>query len=1602
MDLTRIDTIVQFTAGSSTPWGDLGNIVPVGAIIIDTVNKIVKEGDGTKLYADLPVCLDYDFTGGTSSANTPLPAEEGNICIAENSEYSASAVKLATLLTQISGYVTANAAQQTRIDAAVTANLVSDVPANTPNGTIVICSGGKYIASTRTMTQLISDLALLSVGRRTHINDIEWYTDANLSIKLDNQNEIIENNTYWVKVTGFHDTTEFKNVDIGMTTVSPNVTVTTDKDYITYGILAAVYGGANDDAFWGVAVDSNDNIICVGETSSEGVDSPTYANALVIKFDTNLNILARKIYNGANYETFRGVAIDSNDNIICAGHTYSEGVGSTTYCSALVVKFDTNLNILARKVYSGANHDAFWGVAIDSNNNIICAGATLSEGIGSPTYINALVVKFDTNLAILARKIYSGTNSEIFWGVAIDSNDNIICVGHTLSEGVDSQTYTNALVVKFDSNLNIVARKYYGGTNYDEFWGVAVDSNDNIICVGCTLSEGVGSPTYWNALVIKFDTNLAILARKIYGGTNTEIFWGVAVDSNDNIICAGETFSEGIGSPTYTNTLIVKFDTNLNIIAHKIYGGVAEDVFRSIAIDSNNNIICVGPTRSEGIGATTYKNALAIKFDDELSVGTVTGTVLTGLTLGDSALTLTDSNLTLGDSALTLTDSNLTLADSTLTLVDSALTLEQDTLVVARKTVPTRLYTAIYSQSTSATFNSIISEPPNNIPLIIAVGQEVGADGITRALIVRFSDTLNVLARKIYAIGSDNTVFNEVALTSTGDIICVGNHKNATSGLIVKFDMALVALASKILDSTSAQNLFNVVIDSNSNNIFAIGYTSESGYHEGLIVKLDSNLAVIDNKKYGNSAGDTRFYGIALDTSGNPICVGYTSVVATGNGVVVKFDSNLNILLLKNLSVTGHTGVSLKGVVVTDTNYFICVGSILDQTDNDYALIVKLDSNLNLIASKLYGSETGDTSFGDISITINDEFIICVGNTTSAGAGSSDMVIVKLDIDLVLINDKTYGSINAEEAVRCHVSPSSNIFLAGSTILSGIVTAMAVKIQEDMPNGTYTNKTLSTLVLSDPVLNISDVSCVLNNATMTSSTSALTSTSDTLSTISGSGGVFNDTTIMDANGPVFKVNLGELSIGEEITPVTFNITTDDGNETIAKDISVNVVGKYYGLAAVYGGANNDLFNGVAVDANGNIICAGWTYSEGVGSQTYHSSLVVKFDSNLNILARKVYGGTSNDLFNDVAVDSNNNIICVGATTSEGTGVPTYANALVVKFDTNLNILARKIYSGSSTEEFNGVVIDSNGNIICVGLTYSEGVGSLAYYSSLVVKFDTNLNILARKIYSGSSTEEFNGVVIDSNNNIICAGQTYSEGTVGSALVVKFDNNLNILARKYYGGSSHDGFYAVALDSNNNIICVGYTQSEGVGIAALVVKFDSNLNILARKIYNGNYDESFNGVAVDANNNIICTGHTYSEGASSPTYSATLVVKFDTNLNIVARKIYSGANHDMFWGVAIDSNNNIICAGYTTSEGVGSPTYINALVVKLDDELSFGTLTGTVLTGLTLSDSNLTLVDSNLTLADSTLTLADSALTLADSTLTLANSALTLEKDTLYL
>jgi hypothetical protein len=722
MAIKQIKSMVQFTRGSSLVWDSLVTPIPDGVVTFAIDSGDFKLGDGVTLYSALPVLFTYaDLVaaqGGISSMfEEPTIEQNGNIAVvsfdvvSNTVKYAVSDTSLASLLSSIQTLETDNTNQDAAIANLLAAALSIDVSINTAaNGNVVTISDRRYSNSGNTVDTIRNQVnSMITYEPGSHLGEPVFYCDINKKNKAD-KHKLQDGNTYYVDVVGFNNkaantvygitaantsvvitnisgslfSVKFNNVTNGVKDDVPIALTVSVDDGTGYSvmkkvigclvqrqrILVGIYGtGIYNGGFYGCTIDSKGNIFAVGQMIGEGPSPTTAYNALIVKFDANLNILVKKSYGGDKNEILWDIDTDSYDNVFVVGLTYSTGVSG--FCDAWIVKFNNNLNKVNEKIYSGSGVDGFQRLVLDNNDNIYVVGYTTSEGQGGVEYGDALIVKFDNNLNILARKIYGSTGDDRFTSINFDNNDNIIAVGY-----VTPDIYAQGLIIKFDSNLNIIAKKTYGGaTGHTYFRGVDVDINGNLFIVGSSTVNNIGGTTYGDCLIVKLDADLNYIKSKKYGGSDDDSFNSVITDKFNNVIVSGHSKSSSLGGTSWGDGIITKFDNDLNLIFGKSVSSSVDDRIIDVKIDENDNLITCGFFKWN---TSAVLGASIIKFPSSIPGGTFTGTNITSIvirdtpdcSLADDGLVLAETNLTFADSALTLT----TTVPTTFSLIDSAQT----------------------------------------------------------------------------------------------------------------------------------------------------------------------------------------------------------------------------------------------------------------------------------------------------------------------------------------------------------------------------------------------------------------------------------------------------------------------------------------------------------------------------------------------------------------------------------------------------------------------------------------------------------------------------------------------------------------------------------------------------------------------------------------------------------------------------------------------------------------------------------------------------------------------------------------------------------------
>lgn len=718
MSIKQIKSLVQFARASSLVWEAMTIAIPDGVAVFSLDDGAFKIGDGTTMYQNLPTLFDYEDlitaqTGVSSLFKDLTVNDNGKMVVVALDEstskmyYAVSATSLSSLLNSISNLETVGTNQSAAIADLMIKALTLDAGINTaPNNNIIVVNSGRFsnsgISTSSVAAQVAAGVTYIPGSR---LEDPEFYTDIAKTIKADKE-KLNDNTTYYIDVVGYNNnvttpvfTVTCQNTNVTITNVAGslfsvafnNVTEGVKLDvpvvlFVSFDdgtgkrllrksvsckvlrqrMMISVLGSSNADIFFGNAIDKDGNIICVGTTKSEGLGGASFGDALIVKYDANLNVISQKRYGGVYDDVFARVVTDKDGNIFVAGWTYSEGWGNPTYGTCLVMKFDTNLNMIVRKVYGHSYGDQYNNLTVDSVGNIICVGNTASEGGGGPVQNQGLIVKYDNALNIIAKKHFGGSMSENIYGVVTDNTNNIYLVGNTYSEG----TAGDALIMKFDSSLNVLIKKRLGGAGFDNFRDVCIDNIGDIYAVGYTESEGTGG----EGLVVRYDSDLNIISKRRHGGTGAEEFYGCCASKDGSILVSGYTSSEGGG---LIDGIYYRITGGITITQRKRYGGSGEDYFYTVCEDKFGNICLTGRTASY----SGNNDALLVKLPPAAPAGTFTGTKVTGLVFdGTTTITNAVSSLTDANVTFTASDSNLNVASSGLTFAKTNLTNVKDYL----------------------------------------------------------------------------------------------------------------------------------------------------------------------------------------------------------------------------------------------------------------------------------------------------------------------------------------------------------------------------------------------------------------------------------------------------------------------------------------------------------------------------------------------------------------------------------------------------------------------------------------------------------------------------------------------------------------------------------------------------------------------------------------------------------------------------------------------------------------------------------------------------------------------------------------------------------
>ncbi len=377
------------------------------------------------------------------------------------------------------------------------------------------------------------------------------------------------------------------------------------------------------DGAWAVTSECDKPVEC--EDGAVKAEAGSYYECIIGEWK-----LKRKTYQWGSSEwenNGSAIAVDAEGSVYIAGYTAFVMEGDTMVggdYDSFVTKFSSTGEKLWTKQIGTEDNEYPSSVLVDNSGDIYVVG--MSNGIFDGALSNGnddiFIAKFDKEGNKIWIKQFGTTASDMIGDAATDGT-SIYVTGSTGSAfaGTINLGSTDAFLVKFDSNGNLVWNKMIGSTEEDFGYGVTVSNSGDIFITGLTAGniDGVTNTGDYDIFVTKFQNDGTKEWTLLSGTEAQEQGKGIFTDASGNIYVYGETYIESETENGNFKAMLTKFDSSRNKLWNVIWGSPQTEQVTSGVIDSAGFIYIAGHTTGSIDGNTNigYNDIYITKFDGD-------------------------------------------------------------------------------------------------------------------------------------------------------------------------------------------------------------------------------------------------------------------------------------------------------------------------------------------------------------------------------------------------------------------------------------------------------------------------------------------------------------------------------------------------------------------------------------------------------------------------------------------------------------------------------------------------------------------------------------------------------------------------------------------------------------------------------------------------------------------------------------------------------------------------------------------------------------------------------------------------------------------------
>jgi hypothetical protein len=338
-----------------------------------------------------------------------------------------------------------------------------------------------------------------------------------------------------------------------------------------------------------------------------------------------------------SYDEIISVGLDAACNLYVAGNAKDSGNRDDSWDCFLWKINSTDFSLIHQTVFGGSDSEQVTDMFVSSMGRVYITGSTKSpdfpvKNAFCSDYQNnsdCFITCFDTNGEDLLFSTYlGGTWQDKGESIFVDAEGYIYVAGSTESSSfpkinsyVNYSGWSDVFVSKFNSTGNgLLFSTLVGGSKADAGLTLTVDSQGNAYVAGSTISEDFptvnayddSSGTLSNigpneGFVFCLNaTGNGLIFSTFVGGTDSEVFYDIKLDSEGDVWVCGYTESDDFpminSFQQYhdeTDCIIFELSSNGSILLFStLFGGQDYDVCYSMAIDERNNVYVTGSSSS--------------------------------------------------------------------------------------------------------------------------------------------------------------------------------------------------------------------------------------------------------------------------------------------------------------------------------------------------------------------------------------------------------------------------------------------------------------------------------------------------------------------------------------------------------------------------------------------------------------------------------------------------------------------------------------------------------------------------------------------------------------------------------------------------------------------------------------------------------------------------------------------------------------------------------------------------------------------------------------------------------------------------------------------